>query len=273
MTTGGVPIHPAREPLPTRVEGLPDLPIEYGHVLDAGLAELDLALDARGPAPRSTIRPDSSSPGPRAINLTAIREPAAIARAHVLDSLTACVELRRRGVDTFLDLGSGAGYPGVPLAAALPAARAALVEPVGKKAAFLGTVRRRPPASPTVEVLPVRGGGARGRRGPSRSMAGGHRARRRQPRRTSSSCAFPLLVPGGVLVAWKRGDLVAEVAAAQRAIEALGGGAIDSVEPHVAGLEGHRLVVVTSRGRVPAGVSARSRGAQAAAVVSGPLLG
>ena len=154
MITGGVPIHPAREPLPTRVEGLPDLPIEYGRVLDAGLAELHLELDARA---RNAIDDQArlliSWSG--AINLTAIREPAAIAVAHVLDSLTACGELRRRGIDAFLDLGSGAGYPGLPLAAALPATRAALVEPVGKKAAFLGTVVAATGLA-AVEVLPVR---------------------------------------------------------------------------------------------------------------------
>ena len=64
---------------------------------------------------------------------------------------------------------------------------------------------------------------------------------------------FPLLAPGGVLVAWKRGHLVDEVAAAQRAIEALGGGAVTSVGGGVAGLEDHRLVIVTRRGRVPTG--------------------
>ena len=248
MTTGGVPIHPAREPLPTRVEGLPDLPIEYGHGLDAGLAELHLELDARA---RSAIDDQARLliAWSGAINLTAIREPGAIARAHVLDSLTACAELRRRGVDAFLDLGSGAGYPGVPLAAALPAARAALVEPVGKKAAFLGTVVAATGLA-EVEVLPVR----------AEALAADKAHRGRWPAVTARAVAsladlvelaFPLLVPGGILVAWKRGDLVAEVAAAQRAIDALGGGAIDSVEPHVAGLEGHRLVVVTSRGRVP----------------------
>ena len=84
--------------------------------------------------------------------------------------------------------------------------------------------------------------------------------------------AFPLLEPGGVLVAWKRGDIDAELAAAERAIDALGGGSIEVRPVTVDGLHGHRLVVVTSRGRVPAAVPARPRHAQAAAMVSDTLL-
>ncbi len=64
---------------------------------------------------------------------------------------------------------------------------------------------------------------------------------------------FPLIAPDGVLVAWKRGDLVEEVAAAQRAIEVFGGGTMTSVGAGVAGLEDHRLVVITRRGRLPPG--------------------
>jgi 16S rRNA (guanine527-N7)-methyltransferase len=72
-----------------------------------------------------------------AINLSGIREPEAIAREHVLDSLSALTLLRRAGVTEFLDIGSGAGYPGLPLAVALPATRAVLVESIAKKARFL----------------------------------------------------------------------------------------------------------------------------------------
>src|SRR6185295_6018856 len=75
-----------------------------------------------------------------AINLTAIRDPVAAAREHVLDSLAALPLLRARGTPDLLDLGSGGGFPGVPLAIGLPRARTVLVESVGKKATFLAAV-------------------------------------------------------------------------------------------------------------------------------------
>ena len=65
--------------------------------------------------------------------------------------------------------------------------------------------------------------------------------------------AVPLLEPGGALVAWKRGEIGEELAAADRALAALGGGAVEVHPVDVPGLAGHRLVVVTARGRVPTG--------------------
>ena len=66
--------------------------------------------------------------------------------------------------------------------------------------------------------------------------------------------SLPLLAAGGRLVAWKRGDLVAELAAARRAGAALGGGepAVHAV-PEALGLAGHALVVVRKEGPTPAG--------------------
>jgi 16S rRNA (guanine527-N7)-methyltransferase len=175
-----------------------------------------------------------------------------VARAHVLDSLTAVAWLRERRIDRFLDLGSGGGYPGLPLAAALPVKQALLVEPVAKKARFLETVVEATGLGAVVEVATTR----------AEALAVDPAHRGRWPAVTARAVAnlaelvelsFPLLSPGGVLVAWKRGDLVAEVSVAQRAIEALGGGSMASVPVDVSGLDGHRLVVVMSRGRVPSG--------------------
>jgi 16S rRNA (guanine527-N7)-methyltransferase len=62
---------------------------------------------------------------------------------------------------------------------------------------------------------------------------------------------FPLLAAGGVLVAWKRGDIDLELKTARRAVDALGGGTLDVRNVPVADLAGHRLVIATRTGRVP----------------------
>ena len=74
-------------------------------------------------------------------NLTSIREPRAMAIQHVLDSLAAAAALgRRRAPDKrrhLVDVGSGAGLPGVVVAIALPETTVVCVDSVGKKAAFI----------------------------------------------------------------------------------------------------------------------------------------
>ena len=239
-----------RKPLPTRVGQAPDLPPAYEAALRDGLDALGLAL---GPEARAAIDGHARLllAWTASINLTAIREPGAVALGHVVDSLSAVSVLRARGIDRFVDLGSGGGYPGLPLAAALPASRALLAEPIGKKATFLDTVIAATGLGATVEAAAVR----------AEALAADARHRGRWPAVTARAVAslaglvelaFPLLAPGGILVAWKRGDLDAEVSAAERAIGALGGGRLDVQPVRVPGLEGHVLVVATAIGRVPA---------------------
>jgi 16S rRNA (guanine527-N7)-methyltransferase len=238
-----------REPLPTRVETTPPLPCAYHDALDAGLAALGLTLtdDARA-AIEGHARLLLAWTG--AINLTAIREPEAVALAHVVDSLSAVSLLRSRGVDRFIDLGSGGGYPGLPIAAALPAARALLLEPIRKKATFLSTAATAVGVEGVVEAAPVR----------AEALAADRRHRGRWSAVTARAVAnlgdlielaFPLLEPGGILVAWKRGDLESEWAGGERALAALGGGTLERLPVTVPGLEGHGLIVATARGAAP----------------------
>ena len=192
-----------------------------------------------------------------AINLTAIRDPAAIAIRHVVDSLTAVRALQQRrvgrvDVSGFVDLGSGGGFPGIPLAAVLPFMRAVLVDSVGKKAAFLAAAVEATGLGARVAVATER----------AEVLARDPRHRERWPAVTAravgaldelAELAFPLLVPGGVLVAWKRGDIDDEIAAARRALAGLGGGRIEVLPVSATGLLDHRLVVATKRGRTSDG--------------------
>jgi len=76
-----------------------------------------------------------------AYNLTAVRDPRAMVVQHVLDCLAVIPPLRRemaarRGA-RLLDVGSGAGLPGIVIAALEPALNVVCVDSVGKKAAFV----------------------------------------------------------------------------------------------------------------------------------------
>ena len=250
-----------RAPLPTRIPDTPELPIAFIGALDAGLAALHLELDSRA---RAVIDGHVRllSAWTSSINLTAIREPAAMARQHVIDSLTALPVVGQQPVRRLVDLGSGGGFPGLPLAAARPDIEVTLLEPVAKKARFLATAAEAAGIADRVSVQVLRA-----------ETVAADPARRRTwdvvtaravgPLAELVELAFPLLVPGGRLIAWKRGDLDEELLAAERAIRALGGGDLRVEDVAVPDLAGHRLVVATSRSRVaehyPRDPSARRR--------------
>ncbi len=213
--------------------------------LDAGLAELGVVLTPlQRRAIDDHIRLLLAWTG--AINLTAIREPAAIAQRHVLDALAAVPLLRTSGqTGRLLDLGSGAGFPGLPLAVAL-GIEALLVDSVAKKVRFLDTA---------IEALGLPGIRAAAARAESLATDPPHRAA--WPVVTARAVAsladlvelaFPLLEVGGRLVAWKRGDVELEVDAARRAVAELGGGSIETRPAGLRALPDHRLVVARKTG-------------------------
>ena len=146
------------------------------------------------------IDADASAP-------TAVRDPAAAVDTHVADALVALDLTRVRDARRIADLGSGAGFPGLVLAAALPAARVALVEANRRKAAFLdGAVEEMGLAN--VEVVPERAEAWTAGLGTCDVVA----ARAVAPLAVLVEYAAPLLVDRGTLVAWKgRRDPAEEV--------------------------------------------------------------
>jgi 16S rRNA (guanine527-N7)-methyltransferase len=131
---------------------------------------------------------------------------------------------------------------------AIPAERALLVESVRKKAGFLDVAVRALGLIERVVVQPERAEAVgRDRRDRERWPAVTARAVAALPE--LAELAFPLLAPGGVLVAWKRGAIDAEIAATAALLDELGGGRIEVVGAGLSNLPDHRLVVVEKAGR------------------------
>jgi 16S rRNA (guanine527-N7)-methyltransferase len=70
------------------------------------------------------------------VNLTAIDNPENIQVKHFLDSFTCLLAMRDTPVDRVVDVGTGAGFPGIPLKIIYPGMQLTLIESVGKKASF-----------------------------------------------------------------------------------------------------------------------------------------
>jgi 16S rRNA (guanine527-N7)-methyltransferase len=177
------------------------------------------------------------------VNLTAIIEPADIARKHFLDSFTAYAVRRWSGRERVIDVGSGAGFPGLALRIALPKIRVTLVESVGKKVRFLEDVCALLGLT-DVEIRNERAEAlARDRRdryevGTARAVGSlGH----------CNEYLLPFLRVGGDAIVWK-GRVDAELPGAQKACAALGGEIASIVPTASLGvgdvLPGRNLVVV-----------------------------
>ena len=109
----------------------------------AGLAALQLELSEHQVGQLLTYQAMIAK-GTQVYNLTSIRDPAEMMTHHVLDSLAAVPALRRHlqasGLEQgsrLLDVGSGAGLPGVVIAICCPAVKVSCVDTVAKKAAFI----------------------------------------------------------------------------------------------------------------------------------------
>lgn len=121
-------------------------------------------------------------------------------RVHVVDSLTGLEVPDLRSATRIADVGAGAGFPGLALAAALPAARVDLIESVGRKCEF---IQRAIEAAALANAAVFNG------RSEDLAAAAGREAYDAVTARavgrlsTLAELASPLLKPQGVLVAWK----------------------------------------------------------------------
>lgn len=178
---------------------------------------------------------------------TTVKEPGAILRDHLADSLIALDLPEVRRATTVADLGSGAGFPGLPLAIALPSARVSLVESNGRKCDFIAAA-----------AAACRAGNAQAVHARAEEWGGGLGACDLVVARALASLAVvaeyaaPLLRVGGSLVAWRgRRDPADEQAGAAAARE-LGLEASEPIEarPYPEALHRH-LHVMVKRDRTP----------------------
>lgn len=144
---------------------------------------------------------------------------------HLADSLVALEVPAVRAARTIADLGAGAGFPGLPLAIALPDAQVALVESVARKCEFIRAAAASAGLT-NVEVVPERA--------EAWSAGVGTRdlvtARALAPLAVLAEYAAPLLREDGVLVAWKgRRDEQEERDGAAAALEL--GLAVEQIRP------------------------------------------
>ncbi len=183
-------------------------------------------------------------------NLTAITGLEAVQVKHFLDSLTCLQAMPVQTGLAVIDVGSGAGFPGLPFKIVRPDIRLTLLESVGKKAEFLRHMAARL-GLPDVAV--VQG------RAEDHAQNASYRetydvvvARAVAELRVLAELTLPLCRVGGIVIAQKRAGIDGEIASAAQAISTLGGALRASIRIQLPGVDPRQLIVLDKLSPTPA---------------------
>jgi len=178
-------------------------------------------------------------------NLTSITDPEQIRTKHFLDSLSCWLALRQAPPGRVIDVGTGAGFPGLPLKILQPQMQLTLVEATAKKAGFLEHM---------VQVLGLRDVTVLAKRAEEAGQMAEHRqaydwaiARAVAPMAALAEYLLPLVKIGGFALAQKGRGAMEEIEAASNAIEKLGGGKIELMPVTIPDLDEERWLVVVEK--------------------------
>jgi 16S rRNA (guanine527-N7)-methyltransferase len=157
------------------------------------------------------------------VSLTSLRDRESIERRHFLESLTLLKAIENAGAlaSPVIDIGSGAGFPGVPMKIARPELKLTLLEATEKKAAFLRdlVVRLRLSGAPVINGRAEKLAHDPAHRGAYALAV----ARAVAPLRTLVELALPFVMTGGYLAAPKGSGAAREVREAENALAVCGG--------------------------------------------------
>lgn len=180
------------------------------------------------------------------VNLTRITEPKEVVVKHFLDSLSIYLVLQTLSSSlTLIDVGSGAGFPGLPLKIVLPELRLTLLEAVGKKMAFLQHLVKELSLT-NVTFLTVRAEEA-GQMPSQREQYDVAVARAVASLPILAEYTLPLIKVGGSVILQKGQHPAEEIRQAANALGILGGKVREIMPVSVPGLEAARHLVVIQK--------------------------
>ena len=193
------------------------------------------------------------------MNLTALTAPEDVAVKHIIDSLTAYDAALFDGARTLIDVGTGAGLPGIPLAVYAPHLTVTLLDSLNKRVRFLTEVTA---AMGLQNVRCIHARAEEAARTAEHRAAydiAVSRAVARLP--VLLEYTLPFVRVGGTLLALKGRAYAEEQKEARRAAEVLGGGRITARPVHLPGLDDVRAILTVTKERQTPAAYPRGGGA------------
>ena len=174
------------------------------------------------------------------MNLTAITEPREVALKHIIDSLAGWKDHMAED-SRLIDVGTGAGFPGIPLKIYRPNLRLTLLDSLGKRVKFLEAVTEELGLEGAICIHGRAEDAARNKNLREKFQIAVSRAVARLP--ILAEYCLPFVEPGGMFLAWKGAQYREEAQEAQRAVTLLGGKDIEMEEIHLPGMEDQRAIL------------------------------
>lgn len=178
-------------------------------------------------------------------NLTAIRDTESIRTKHFLDSFSCVLTWRASPPNHLIDVGTGAGFPGIPLKILYPSMKLTLVESVGKKAMFCQHIVRVLGLE-QVNVIQARAEDL-GQKPEHRENYDWAVARAVANLNVLSEYLIPLVKVGGMVLAQKGESGPAEAQSAEKAMELLGGKLKQLIPVNLPGVVEDRYLIVVEK--------------------------
>lgn len=194
------------------------------------------------------------------MNLTALTAPEDVAVKHIIDSLTAYDAALFDGARTLIDVGTGAGLPGIPLAVYAPHLTVTLLDALNKRVRFLTEVTA---AMGLQNVRCIHARAEEAARTAAEHRAAYDIAVSRAVARLPVLLEYtlPFVRVGGTLLALKGRAYAEEQKEARRAAEVLGGGRITARPVHLPGLDDVRAILTVTKERQTPAAYPRGGGA------------
>ncbi len=215
--------------------------------LSAGAVKLGLHLNPRQLEQFSIYYQELMDWNQR-LNLTAITDYEEVQIKHFLDSFTVTLALAPSivsGHPRVIDVGTGAGFPGIPLKILLPDVKLVLLESTGKKAIFLRHLKEKLEMD-DIEIVVGR----------AEEVAHSDQSRERfdivlsravAPLATLVELTLPFCAIGGSFIAQKKGNIEQEISRATKAISTLGGSLREVKRVQLEELSDERYLIIIDK--------------------------